>query len=225
MGKGFADKVRVQATWAFKIPDNIESIAGAPLLCAGVTTYLPFKHYKIGKDSSVGVVGIGGLGHLAIQWANAKECKRVIAFSSSASKAAEATKLGASDFVVIKQGVPEEYFQSVDYLLVCGSGKSTNWDQLLELLKTHGKCVLLDVPEQPLSISAVPFVYRHISMVGSFVGSNDDVEEMLAFASEKGVRPWVQTVANTLEEVNYGVQDLIDGKAHYRLVICGRGRT
>ncbi|KAF7730004.1 DEAD (Asp-Glu-Ala-Asp) box polypeptide 23 [Apophysomyces ossiformis] len=171
---GYAEKVRVQAAWAFKIPENIDSVAGAPLLCAGVTTYLPFKHYNIGKESSVGVVGIGGLGHLAIQWAKAKECKRVIAFSSSTSKADEAKQLGASDFVVIEDSVPKEYLQSVDYLLVCGSGKSTNWSLLLELIKLHGKCVLFDVPEQPLSISPVPFVYRHISLVGSFVGSNDD---------------------------------------------------
>jgi D-arabinose 1-dehydrogenase-like Zn-dependent alcohol dehydrogenase len=84
--------------------------------------------------------------------------------------------------------------------------------------------VLIDVPDEPILLPAAALVYRHISLIGTFVGSNDDLREMLAFASETGVRPWIQTVKNTLEGVNGGLQDLMNGKAHYRLVISGKGR-
>lgn len=109
-------------------------------------------------------------------------------------------------------------------LLVCGSGKSTNWGKLAELIDTRGKMVLIDVPDEPILLPAAALVYRHISLIGTFVGSNDDLRDMLAFASETGVRPWIQTVKNTLEGVNGGLQDLMNGKAHYRLVISGKGR-
>ncbi|KAI8979904.1 alcohol dehydrogenase-like protein [Pilobolus umbonatus] len=219
---GYANKVRLQAAWAIPIPDNIED-ESAPLLCAGITTYLPFKHQNINESTSVGVVGIGGLGHLALQWARAKKCKRVIAFSTSLKKKEEAKQLGATDFAVLSDDMAS-FIQSVDVLLVCGSGKSTDWGQLLSVIKLRGKLVLLDIPEENISIPSASFIYKHIQIVGSFIGSNDDVKEMLQFASETGVRPWVQTVGNSLEEVNKGVELLMNGKAHYRIVITGKGR-
>jgi D-arabinose 1-dehydrogenase-like Zn-dependent alcohol dehydrogenase len=114
--------------------------------------------------------------------------------------------------------------KSLDVLLVCGSGPSTNWAQLLDLLDDHGKLILLDLPEQPISIPPAVLIYRHLSIVGSFVGSNVDLAEMLAFASETGVRPWVEKVGNSVEDVNNGIKLLMSGKARYRVVICGNGR-
>lgn len=211
-------------------------------------SYLPFKHQNIGPETSVGVIGIGGLGHLAvsihkiklicigyvklmlhmhqIQWAKAKKCPKVLAISTSTRKQEDAKKLGATDFVVLdKNGnFEDQYARSVDVLLVCGSGKSTNWGKLSELIKTRGKMVLIDVPDEPILLPAASLVYQHISLIGTFVGSNDDLKEMLQFASETGVRPWIQTVENTLEGVNGGIKDLINGKAHYRIVINGEGR-
>ncbi|KAL7328747.1 hypothetical protein PS15p_206973 [Mucor circinelloides] len=223
---GYANKVRVQAAWAIPIPDNISDEEGAPLLCAGITTYLPFKHQSIGPETSVGIIGIGGLGHLAIQWAKAKKCPKILAISTSTRKQEDATKLGATDFVVLdKDGnFDAQYTRSVDVLLVCGSGKSTNWGKLTEFIKTRGKMILIDVPDEPILLPVAALVYQHISLIGTFVGSNDDLKEMLEFASQTGVRPWVQTVENTLEGVNGGIKDLINGKAHYRIVINGEGR-
>ncbi|OBZ87392.1 putative mannitol dehydrogenase [Choanephora cucurbitarum] len=223
---GYADRVRVQARWAIPIPDNIDSEEGAPLLCAGITTYLPFKYYEIDDTKSVGVIGIGGLGHLALQWARAKKCPNIFAISTSSKKSDDAYKLGATDFVLIdKEGqFDDKYAQCVDVLLVCGSGKSTNWGKLTELVKTRGKIVLIDLPDEPVSLPLAALIYRHVSLVGTFVGSHEDLKEMLAFASETGVRPWIQTVENTLEGVNDGLKNLMQGKAHYRLVIKGEGR-
>ncbi|GAB5586872.1 hypothetical protein Unana1_01772 [Umbelopsis nana] len=221
---GYANKVRVQETWAIKIPENISDEDGAPLLCAGITTYVPFKHHNIGPQDRVGILGIGGLGHLAIQWAKAHNCKQVVVISSSSTKHEEATKLGATDFVLNSPEHLAKLVKSLDYLLVCGSGPSTDWGQLLDLLDDHGKLILLDLPEQQLQIPATAIVYRHLSIVGSFVGSNVDLVEMLALASKTGVRPWVETVGNTCEEVNNGIKHLMSGKARYRVVISGKGR-
>jgi D-arabinose 1-dehydrogenase-like Zn-dependent alcohol dehydrogenase len=108
---------------------------------------------------------------------------------------------------------------------VCGTGSSTDWSKLLGLVKLRGKLIVLDLPEQPISITPSLFIYKHIQIVGSFVGSDVDLREMLAFASEHNVRPLVEKVGNSLEEVNRGVEALMNGKAHYRLVICGEGRA
>ncbi|KAI7893474.1 chaperonin 10-like protein [Mucor mucedo] len=222
---GYANKVRVQAKWAIAIPENIRDI-DAPLLCAGITTYLPFKNHDIGKDTTVGILGIGGLGHLAIQWARAKQCKKVLAISTSDRKRQDAMELGATDFMILnKDGTYDaQYQKSVDVLLVCGSGKDTNWTKLVELVKVAGKLVLIDLPEKPLVIESSAVVYNSVSICGTFVGDQDDLKEMLDFASETGVRPWVTTVDNTLDGVNGGVKDLINGKGHYRIVIDGVGR-
>lgn len=108
--------------------------------------------------------------------------------------------------------------------MVCGSGKSTNWGKLTELIKVRGKMVMIDVPDEQILLPVAALVYSHISLIGTFVGSNDDLKEMLEFASQTGVRPWIETVENTLEGVNGGIKDLINGKAHYRIVINGESR-
>ncbi|CAM0135680.1 unnamed protein product [Umbelopsis sp. WA50703] len=222
---GYANKVRVQEAWAIKIPENISDEEGAPLLCAGITTFLPFKHHKIGSNDRVGILGIGGLGHLAIQWARAYKCKSVVVFSTSASKEEEAKRLGATDFVVNKPENLAKLSSTLDVLLVCGSGSSTDWGALLNLLDNHGKLVMLDLPEKPMTFSPVALIYKHLSVVGSFVGSNNDLAEMLDLASKANVRPMIEKVGNTSEEVNKGIDKLISGKVRYRVVICGKGRA
>ncbi|CAO3599376.1 unnamed protein product [Absidia cylindrospora] len=220
---GYTNKVRVQATWAIKIPDNISDEEGAPLLCAGITTYTPFKMLNIGPGKSIGVVGIGGLGHLTLQWGRAKQCDKVVAISSSKSKAEEVKMLGANEFISLQEGLPSHSI--VDVLFVCGSGPSTSWGDLMSLVHIGGHVVVLDIPEQPIAIPPSALVQRQLSIVGSYVGSNDDLHDMLQLASKANVRPWIQKIGNSLEQVNQGVLDLMDGKAHYRLVISGEGQA
>jgi D-arabinose 1-dehydrogenase-like Zn-dependent alcohol dehydrogenase len=147
-----------------------------------------------------------------------------VVISSSSTKKEEATKLGATDFVLNSPEHLANYAKSLDVLLICGSGPSTDWGKLLDLLDDHGKLVLLDLPEQPISLPPTALVYRHLSVVGSFVGSNVDLAEMLSLASKTGVRPWIEKVGNTCEDVNNGIKKLMSGKARYRVVICGQGR-
>lgn len=150
----------------------------------------------------------------------------MLAVSTSDRKQQDAADLGATDFLVLNKdgSYDPQYQKSVDVLLVCGSGQNTNWTKLLEMVKVGGKLVLIDLPEKPLVIESAAIVYGNVSVVGTFVGSHEDLKEMLEFASETGVRPWVTTVDNTLEGVNKGVKDLMNGKGHYRIVIDGIGR-
>lgn len=113
----------------------------------------------------------------------------------------------------------------MDVLLVCGSGQSTNWKKLAELVKPRGIIHFFDVPEQPISLPIEILVYQNRTITGTYVGSDQDLREMLDFASKTGVRSWIQTVDNTLEGVNQGVKDLMNHKAYYRIVIKGEGRS
>lgn len=135
--------------------------------------------------------------------------------------------MGATDFVVLnEQGdFDGSYVHSVDILLVCGSGKSTNWKKLAELVKTRGIIHFFDVPEEPISLPIEILVYQNRTITGTYVGSHQDLREMLDFASETGVRSWVQTVDNSLEGVNQGIKDFMNRKPHYRIVIKGEGRS
>ena len=150
----------------------------------------------------------------------------MLAISTSDRKKDDAFALGATDFLVLDKegGFDARYARSLDFLLVCGSGKDTNWAKLTELIKMRGTLILLDLPELPVQFPAGAICYTHIRFAGSFIGSHEVTKEMLEFASEKNVRPWVTTVENTLEGVNQGVLDLMHGKAHYRIVIDGIGR-
>lgn len=171
----------------------------------------------------VGVVSRLNAFFVQLQWGRAKQCHKIVAISSTNAKADEAVKLGATEFISLQEGLPSSSL--VDVLFVCGTGPSTSWSELMGLVHVGGKVVVLDIPEQPISIPPSALVHRQISMVGTYVGSNSDIHDMLQLASQAGVRPWIQKVGKSLEEVNQGVLDLMAGKAHYRLVICGEGRV
>ncbi|KAF9939386.1 hypothetical protein BGZ65_010691 [Modicella reniformis] len=157
---GIADRIRLNGAFAFKIPPQISPAEAAPLLCAGITTYSPLKRFNAGPGKKVGVIGIGGLGHMALQWAHAMECDEVVAISTSDSKREESMKLGASKFVNLKN--PEELQTlagSLDIVLCTSFAKDTNWDQLLQLVAKHGTIVLLAIPEVPVQLTGITLLY------------------------------------------------------------------
>ncbi|KAF8975157.1 hypothetical protein BGZ46_009386 [Entomortierella lignicola] len=215
---GYADRVRVNSEFAFKVPAQISAAEAAPLFCAGVTTYAPLKHHGAGPGKRVGVIGIGGLGHLGIQWARALNCDEVVAISTSDSKREEATKLGATKFVNSKK--PEdmkEAAQSMDIILCTSFATDTNWGEVLSLVANHGKLVLLALPEQPLSIPGGALITRHVSIVGSLIGGKIDINEMLQFAADKNVRPWIEKMP--MSDANAAVKHMMEGRPHYRIVM------
>ncbi|KAF9957373.1 hypothetical protein BGZ72_001863 [Mortierella alpina] len=213
---GYADRVRVNGEYAFKIPSKISAAEAAPLLCAGITTYAPLKLHGAGPGKTVGVIGIGGLGHLGIQFARAMGCDEIVAISTSDSKREEAKKLGATKFVKN----PEELAsiaQSLDIILCTSYDKNQNWGELLDLVATRGTFHLLSLPETPLSIPGGAFLWRQVAMVGSAIGDKETVKEMLQFAAEHNVRPWIEKMP--MSDPNAAVKHMMGGSPRYRIVM------
>ncbi|KAF9910564.1 hypothetical protein EC991_006123 [Linnemannia zychae] len=216
---GYADRVRVNSEYAHKIPSEISAAEAAPLLCAGITTYTPLKHFGAGPGKRVGVLGIGGLGHLAIQWAAAFKADEVVAISTSDTKREESKKLGATKFVNSRNEEERKAARhSLDILLLTSNDKDTNWGELLEYVANHGTLVLLALPEVPtIAVPPSSLLMRHISIAGSLIGGRLITEEMLAFAAKHNVRPWIEKMP--MNDANGAIKHMMEGRPRYRIVM------
>ncbi|KAJ6084526.1 8-hydroxygeraniol dehydrogenase [Penicillium sp. IBT 16267x] len=218
---GFAEKWRGPAHFVFKIPNGLPSAEAAPLLCAGVTVYAPLKKYGAGPGKTVGIVGIGGLGHLGVLFAKALGADRVVAISRSSSKKADAVQgLGADGFIATgeEKGWAKKYSRSLDIILSTVSGGDMPFSQYLRLLKRDGTFIQVGAPEEPLpQLAAFALIQKGVKVTGSNIGSPEDIRQMLQLAAEKRVLPWIQK--RSMEDVNAALVDMHDGKARYRYVL------
>ncbi|KAK1946581.1 NADP-dependent alcohol dehydrogenase C 2 [Phytophthora citrophthora] len=215
---GYAEYVRVLSDYAFKIPEAIPSDAAAPLLCAGTTVFTPFKEAGVKAGDRVGIVGIGGLGHLAIQFAKAMGADAVVAFSRSANKETEVCSLGADEFVNYSDPEQAKAAEgSVDVLLVTADADGMPYHLFLSFLASRGTCIMVGLPNDEVHFKPAQVVMKGAKFVGSHIGSIQDVKDMLELAAEKNVRPVVQKLP--MSKANEGIQMLRDGKVRYRVVL------
>jgi alcohol dehydrogenase (NADP+) len=213
---GYANGIRVDSRWAFKIPDNLPSEKAAPLLCAGLTVYTPFIYYQLKPGAHVGILSIGGLGHLAIQFARALGFK-VTCISSTKDKELESKNLGAHEFIYSKDEEKMKNAESsMDFILCCSSA-NLEWSKYFNLLKPNGKLCLVGVPEEPLGINAGDIIFWRKSLVGSIVGDTRMTRDMLKLCSEKNIVAWVSTAP--LSKVNETIEKVRKGQARYRFVL------
>ncbi|OWZ09252.1 Mannitol dehydrogenase [Phytophthora megakarya] len=213
---GYADYVRVDSNFAFKIPDNIPSATAAPLLCAGVTVYTPLKH-NVKPGDRVGVIGIGGLGHLAIQFIRALGAIPV-AFSRSANKEKEIRALGAEEFYNLSDPEDEKKaVNSVNVLLLTADANDMPYNTYLTLVKKRGTFIMVGVPNDEVKFKPMFVVGKGIKWVGSLIGSIQDIKDMLKLASEKNVRAIVQQMP--MSNVNEGIALMREGRVRYRVVL------
>ncbi|KAG1692053.1 hypothetical protein DVH05_025861 [Phytophthora capsici] len=215
---GYADYVRVAHEYAFKIPDNLPSDAAAPLLCAGATVFTPLKEAGVKPGKRVGVVGIGGLGHLAIQFAKAMGADAVVAFSRSANKEKEVRDLGATEFVVYtdeKQAAAAE--KSVDVLVICANADNMPYGLFLSFLAVRGSCIMVGLPNDDIKFNAFGVVEKGAKFVGSNIGSIQDIKDMLEVASTKNVHAVIQKLP--MSQANEGIKMVRDGTVRYRVVL------
>ncbi|OQR82237.1 hypothetical protein ACHHYP_16343 [Achlya hypogyna] len=215
---GYADYYRCHNKFVIPIPEGLSSEIAAPMMCAGVTTYSPLKTHGAGPGKKVGVLGVGGLGHLGIQWAVALGAE-VTAVSHNNSKEQLCKKvLGAHHFLNYNDAeAAAAAAQSFDILLCTSYGDDTNWGALFDLVATEGKFVLMAVPEKPIAFHAFTIVPRQITIVGSVIGSPAQIEEMLAFAVEKNVRSIVQVLP--MAEAATALHKVHNGEARFRIVL------
>jgi len=215
---GYADAYRCDKNFVFKIPDNISSAEAAPLLCAGSTTYSPLVRHGAGPNKRVGVVGLGGLGHLAVQFASKLGAKEVVVFSHSKSKADVARQLGATAVVdITNEQEAKKYESSLDIVLVCGNAKGMPWDKYLSVVAFNGVFCSVALPEEPIPLQLMPINAHRIQFVGSLIGSLSEIKEMLTFCSKNDVRPMVEVLP--MSEVNEGIRKVREGDVQFRVVL------
>uniref|UniRef100_H3GAR5 Enoyl reductase (ER) domain-containing protein n=1 Tax=Phytophthora ramorum TaxID=164328 RepID=H3GAR5_PHYRM len=214
---GFADYIRVDSNYAFKIPDVIPSDVAAPLLCAGATVFTPLSQEGVKAGDRVGVIGIGGLGHVAIQFIRALGATPV-AFSRSANKEKEIRSLGAEEFYNLSDEEDQKKAAgSVDYLILTANAANMPYDLYLSLVRKRGTLIMLSLPEDQVKITPWFLVPRAIHVRGSVIGSIQDIKDMLEVAAKANVRPIIEKLP--MSDVNKGLDRVRDGSVRYRVML------
>ena len=213
---GFADRVRANAAWVFPLPEQLDPPSAGPLMCGGITVFNPLLLTQVKPTARVGVIGIGGLGHMALQFAHAWGCE-VTAFSSSPGKEAEAKGFGADYFINSRD--PEalkKAANSLDFILSTVN-VPLDWEAYIGALRPQGHLHLVGVVTQPLSVPLFPLLAGQKSLSASPTGSPTAIATMLDFASRHHVAP--QTEHFPMSKGNEAFARLKSGQAHYRIVL------
>lgn len=213
---GYANNIVVNEDFVLKIPANLPLAGVAPLLCAGITTYSPLRHWKVGKGHRVGVMGLGGLGHMAIKLANAMGA-HVVVFTTSPQKAEDALRLGAKE-VVISKNPNEMAAQANRFDLILNTiSASIDLGPYLQLLKRDGTLVLLGVPSQDPSVQTFNLVFKRRAIAGSLVGGLPETQEMLDFCAKHDIVSDVEVIP--MQQVEMAYERTVKGDVKYRFVI------
>jgi alcohol/geraniol dehydrogenase (NADP+) len=213
---GYAESVRVNARFAVKIPAALESEATAPLLCAGVTVYSPMRTLGINPSSRVGVIGIGGLGHLALQFARVFGAE-VTAFSSSAAKEEEALQLGAHHFVNSRESKAVNGLAGSFDLILSTANADEDWAGYVNALRPHGTLCFVGLPAKPISLPAIPLISVARAVCGSIIGSPSRIAEMLDVAARHGVKAKVERFR--MADANQALKRVKKSQVRYRAVL------
>lgn len=220
---GFSSHIRAHEYFTFKIPEAHETNLVAPLLCAGITTYSPLVRAGIGPGKRVGILGIGGLGHLGLQWSAALGAE-TYALSHSPHKADDCKKLGAKEVIITgEDGWADAWKVKFDFILNC-SDMTSEFDMptYLSLLRPGGDFHMVGLPDKPLpEIMAQMFAGNAPKLTGSHLGNNEEMNAMLKLAADKGVRPWVETIDISEKGCAEAVERVKENKVHYRFTLTG----
>ncbi|AMK76382.1 MULTISPECIES: NAD(P)-dependent alcohol dehydrogenase [Methylomonas] len=214
---GYSNQIVVDQGFVLHVSDKLELAAVAPLLCAGITTYSPLRHWKIGKGHKVGIVGLGGLGHMGVKFAHAFGAE-VVLFTTSPGKEADAKRLGASEVVISKHADEmEKHLNSFDFILNTVAAQH-DLDQYLSLLKRDGTMCLVGVPSEPHpSPNVGNLIFRRRALAGSLIGGIRETQEMLDFCAEHGIVSDIEVIP--MAGINDAYQRMLKSDVKYRFVI------
>jgi uncharacterized zinc-type alcohol dehydrogenase-like protein len=214
---GYADRVRANARFAIPIPEALKSEQAAPLLCGGITVYSPLRNHGVNPSSRVGVVGIGGLGHLAIQFARVFGAE-VTAFSSSAGKEEEVRALGAQHFVHTRESKAMKEVAGTQDFLLTTINADQDWGTYIQALRPTGTLCFVGVPPSPISLQAFPLIGGLRSVTGSPIGSPHMLREMMDVAARHGVK--ATTECFPMSKANEAIEKVKKNKVRYRAVLA-----
>ena len=213
---GYSDSVVVNERFVLSVPENLDLAGTAPLLCAGITTYSPMRHWGVTKGKKVGVVGLGGLGHMGVKFAHAFGAHTVV-FTTSPSKKDDALRLGA-DEVVVSRNADEmaKHAGSFDFILDAVAADH-DINAYIQLLRRDGNITMVGAPEKPLSVSVFGLIFARRSFSGSLIGGIAETQEMLGFCGEHNLTSDVEVIP--IQKVNEAYERLAKSDVKYRFSI------
>jgi uncharacterized zinc-type alcohol dehydrogenase-like protein len=213
---GYSDSIVVDEHFVLRVPSNLDLAAAAPLLCAGITTYSPMRHWGITKGKKVGVVGLGGLGHMGVKFAHALGA-HVVVFTTSPKKKEDALRLGADEVVVSRNaGEMKKHAGSFDFILDAVSAEH-DLNAYLNLLGLDGNLTLVGAPAKPLGVSAFSLIMGRRNLSGSNIGGIPETQEMLDFCGAHDIAADVEVIP--IQKVNEAYERLVKSDVRYRFSI------
>jgi uncharacterized zinc-type alcohol dehydrogenase-like protein len=216
---GYSDVIVAPEHYVYSISPKLNLAAVAPLLCAGITTYSPLRHWNVGPNKKVGVVGLGGLGHMGLKFAHSFGA-HVVQFTTSESKIADAKKLGADEVVISKDAdAMAKHAGSFDFILDCVAAPH-DINAYLSLLRLDGAICLVGLPDQPLPVSPFALVTNRRSLSGSMIGGMKETQEMLDYCAEKNIVSEIELIGYDRIEEAYA--RVIKSDVKYRFVLDGK---
>ncbi|HEY2172016.1 MAG TPA: NAD(P)-dependent alcohol dehydrogenase [Candidatus Angelobacter sp.] len=213
---GYSKSIVVDQHFVLHIPDTKNLPGVAPLLCAGITTYSPLRHWKVGKGQKVGIVGLGGLGHMGVKLANAMGA-HVVLFTTSANKKEDAKRLGAHEVVVSKnQNEMDRHVNSFDFILDTVSAQH-DLNVYLALVKRDGTLTMVGGPEHPPAVEPFSLIFKRRQYAGSLIGGIPETQEILNFCAERGITSDVEVIP--IQKINEAYERMLRSDVKYRFVI------
>jgi alcohol dehydrogenase (NADP+) len=213
---GYSEKIVVDENYVLRIPDNLALNAAAPLLCAGITLYSPFRHWHAGPGKKVGIVGLGGLGHMGVKIAHALGAD-VTVFSQSLKKQADGKRLGADHFYASSDPATFDNLKRYFDLIICTVSTGIDWNPYFELLNVDGSFVVVGVPDKPIPIGAFPLIMGRRGIAGSVIGGIQETQEMLDFCGQHDVACDIEVIP--IQKVNEAYERVLKSDVRYRFVI------
>ncbi len=213
---GYSKQIVADESFVLHISDRLPLAGVAPLLCAGITTYSPLRHWKVGVGHKIGVLGLGGLGHMAVKLASSFGAE-VTMISHSAHKEADAKRLGATHFLLSSdKGQMNKALKTFDFILNTVSAPH-DYNTYLQLLKTNGTMICVGAPIEPAKIPSFSLIGQRRSLVGSLIGGIPETQEMLDYCAEKGITSDVEIIP--IQQINEAYERMLKGDVKYRFVI------
>src|SRR5256886_3782150 len=213
---GYSDSIVVEEPYVLRVSNKLDPAGTAPLLCAGITTYSPLKHWNVGKGQKVGIVGLGGLGHMALKFAKAFGAQ-VVLFTTSAGKIADAKRLGADEVIISKDAAEmQKHANTFNFILDTVSGDH-DLNAYLQLLKLDGTMTLVGAPEKPAPVAAFNLLMGRKRLAGSAIGGIRETQEMLDFCAANTIVADVEVIP--IQKINNAYERLLKSDVKYRFSI------
>lgn len=213
---GYSNQIVVHEDFVLRVPGNLALEAVAPLLCAGITTYSPLRHWKVGKGHKVGVLGLGGLGHMAVKFASAFGSE-VTVLSTSAAKEEDAKRLGAQKFALTTDSAKLRELRGYFDFIIDTVSAPHDYNMFLKMLSTNGVHICVGAPPEPSAVRAMTLIGNRRSIAGSSIGGLPETQEMLDFCSSYNIVADIELIA--MQDVNVAWERMMKGDVRYRFVI------